>query len=210
MSGTDKPAEFPKPVWTIPGTPGYPAAIENVGGVSAPLLAGFSAALVGLLLDSGTTVDLRWPEQAMLLFVLAVICFIGAIQTTIHARTNAVTPDEMKSWYEELSTCEWKHELVNEHKHYVDEHQKWCNITSILYRVGILAFLLGLTLIVVPQKDVVLTITRMAVISVAAIGFLSELLWILINVGNQNYQKREMQRNLGQVRQHTNCTKLTE
>ena len=63
--------------------------------------------------------------EAMLVFVLTVICFIGVIQATIYARAHAATPDEMKSWYEELNNDEWKHELIEEHRRYINEHQKW-------------------------------------------------------------------------------------
>lgn len=186
----DKKREFPQPIWAIPGMPGYPAALENIGGVSAPLLAGFSASLVGLLLDKDIAWGIWWPDQAMLLFVLTVICFIGVIQATIYARAYAATPDEMKSWYEELNNDKWKHELIEEHRRYINEHQKWSYISSALYRIGIVAFLTGLTLIVIPRDLDDFTVTRVMVIGIAAVGLIAELLWIVISFAKAAAESR--------------------
>lgn len=92
LPGVPKPT---RTVWSGPAEPGYLESMTTAGTVVAPLLAGFSATLAGLLLDDGIRNDVRWPDIAILAFIIAVLFFVFVVQATITMRSRAATPADM-------------------------------------------------------------------------------------------------------------------
>lgn len=105
-------------VWVFKEHPGYRRAMESAGTVAAPLLAGFSFALLGLLVPTfgatTTTVtsgDARLtttthpfsalPEVAAVLFLLAGLLLIASVQAAISARYHGHSPTDLETWYPE-------------------------------------------------------------------------------------------------------------
>ena len=77
---------------------GRSAAIENVGVSAAPLLAGFSFALVGLILGfQNPDKDIAEPNIALAALVVAALLLVNAVQCAFHARQYHVPPDEWES-----------------------------------------------------------------------------------------------------------------
>lgn len=58
--------------WSVPKPYGAPAALQSAGTVAAPLLAGFSFALVGLVLTSPERI--RWPDATLVLLTASGLC----------------------------------------------------------------------------------------------------------------------------------------
>ena len=152
--------------WDAPWPYGYPGSVESAGSVAAPLLAGFSFALIGLIVPEGT--GIRWPGLALTLFVAAGLLFVAAVQCGFWARLWTVTPSDL---------CEWSPDDPDDRKRAEQRlHAKgfrlWSNRLTWAYRWGILALLAGVTILLVPPGN--LSGMRWAAIVLAAMGWLLE------------------------------------
>jgi hypothetical protein len=72
------------PKWRKPTPLGYANAIDSVGGVAAPLLAGFSLASVIVISDDAE--NFRWSGAAILGFTIAAVALVGTVQCGFNAR----------------------------------------------------------------------------------------------------------------------------
>lgn len=79
----------------LPWPGGRAAALDSVGGQAAPLLAGFAAVLIGLLLEEKIHI---WAKDATLLvLVAAVLSLIAAVQCIFTARQFFIPPHEYEA-----------------------------------------------------------------------------------------------------------------
>jgi hypothetical protein len=157
--------------WDGPFPFGFPAAADSAGSVAAPFLAGFSFALVALLIPSPE--HFRWPNFALLSLVAAGFAFIGAVQAGFWARQYAVTPDDIRLWRPEYPSGRM-HALQRLH---TAGFMKWNARMNWLYRAGMMLLLLGVTLSLVPPNHI--SWGRWVAIGVAVTASMLELLWIL-------------------------------
>jgi hypothetical protein len=156
--------------WEAPFPLGYTAAAENTGSVAAPLLAGFSFALVGLIVPSPG--DLRWPNLALSLLVASGVSFIAAVQCGFWARQFAVTPDEIRLWHPDYPEGRMR-ALQRLHARCF---YRWNGRLNRSYRAGIVLLLLGVTFTLVPPGHV--GWLRSVAVAIAAAATAGELLWI--------------------------------
>jgi hypothetical protein len=156
--------------WKAPFPFGYAAAAESVGSVASPLLAGFSFALVGLVLPSPE--HFRWPNAALLFLFGAGVLFIAAVQFSFWARQYAITADDIKLWQPDYPPGRM-HALQRLH---ITAFNKWNARMNRSYRWGIMALLIGLTLSLVAPSHI--GWGRGLVIAVGVLASLLELLWI--------------------------------
>src|SRR5262245_37383958 len=78
------------PSWVTPEKYGSAEALTSMGAIAAPLLGGFSlAAMVQTI--TLTPSQARWPEAAMVLFLLAAVLFVATVQAMFWAREYQVT-----------------------------------------------------------------------------------------------------------------------
>src|SRR5258708_7565965 len=75
---------------------GLRSAIGSVGSVASPLLAGFSFALIGLIIPS--TSAIRWPGVSLALLVVSGVAFVMAVQCGFWAQLWVVMPSEVDEW----------------------------------------------------------------------------------------------------------------
>jgi hypothetical protein len=138
----------PSDEWDAPFPFGYPAAVESAGSVAAPLLAGFSFALVGLIIPSPE--HFRWPSGALILLLGGGIFFIAAVQCSFWARQFVVTPQEFEEWRPEYPP-ERKHALQHLHRR---GFTLWAARFNFCYRAGILLLLAGVVVAVIPPGTI--------------------------------------------------------
>lgn len=101
-AGQDTEQGVSLPWGAIPPQPhGIGPAYQAVGEVAAPLLAGFSVALIGVVGQSPTSFWL--PGLSMLLLTLAVGVLLLSVQAGFHARSRYWTRDDIKQWFVDLS-----------------------------------------------------------------------------------------------------------
>jgi hypothetical protein len=157
--------------WDVPFPFGLPVALESAGSVAAPLLAGFSFALVGLIIPAPE--HFRWSSGSLVLLLASGVSFIAAVQCGFWTRQFAVTPEEIELWHPDLPR-EQKVGLQRLHRR---GFKIWSYRFNLSYRTGILLLLAGVTVALVPPGDI--GRGRYLAIAVAAAGFLGELCWVL-------------------------------
>jgi hypothetical protein len=156
--------------WDQPFPYGFPAATESAGSVAAPLLAGFSFALVGLVIPAPER--FRWPSATLVLLLAGGVAFVAAVQCSFWARQYAITPEDIDLWRSEYSR---ERKLALQHLHKLG-FDIWAGRFNVAYRAGILLLLGGIALALVPRGSI--GPVRFLAIAVAAAGLLAELCWV--------------------------------
>jgi len=169
--------------WRLPVAYGSAAALQAIGTVAAPLLAGFSFTLGGLVLS--TPDRIRWPNATLLLFVAAGVALITAVQAAAWARRWDVTPGELLGWWPNFDDMPEarREELYQEQRSHAERHARWSRATQTAYDAGILLLLAGVTLLVVPVGGWRLGSARTLAAIVAGVAFLGEIVWVSFSVG---------------------------
>lgn len=143
-----KPA-FARPKWRKPAPLSYGNAIDSVGSVAAPLLAGFS--LASVIVVSDDSANFRWPGAAILALTIAAVMFVGAVQCSYNARQYLWSASDVSSWWPEVKAgTELEDLLRDEQAEAFRRWTAWSRWIRITYNYGILALLAGLGLGLAP------------------------------------------------------------
>jgi hypothetical protein len=167
--------------WNVPKPYGAPGALQSAGTVAAPLLAGFSFTLVGLVLTSPGT--LRWPDASLVLLTAAGLFLITAVQGASWARRWDVTPTEILSWWPNF---EWlpdalQEQVFSEQHTHSKRQARWARATRLAYNGGILSLLAGMTVLLAPPKHQPIVSLRGLAMLLALLGFLGEITWVVLS-----------------------------
>jgi hypothetical protein len=157
-------------IWDPPWPYGFPSAVDSAATIVSPLFAGFSFALIGLIVQDPTA--LRWPGIALALLMLAGMSFIAAVQCGFWARQWVTTPSEIADWRPTDSVDE---RSDDQHMHR-NGFKLWARRLSFTYRLGISTLLLGVTLTLVPGGQI--GALRILAVATAGLAFILELAWI--------------------------------
>ncbi|BCB91507.1 hypothetical protein [Phytohabitans suffuscus] len=162
-----------EPRWPAPPEPyGAFTAVDSLGGVAAPLLAGFAVALIGLLVPGADS--LRHPDAALLLLALAAVLFLQVVQLNARARGYAVSPAQVREWYPDFDDPARQAVVAWELRHHRDCWAHLVRRTRVRYNIAILALTAGLMVALVPRGPV--APLRVAAIVVLGLFALLELL----------------------------------
>jgi hypothetical protein len=162
--------------WQPPFPYGYTAAVDSAGTIAAPLLAGFSFTLIGLVVPKAE--GIRWPGIALSLLIFAAVAFIAAVQYAFSARMWVTRPSEIAE--QEPLTQPW--EKVRIQRLHDLGFLRWFKRFQRAYRLGILSLFAGVGFLLIPAGPTErIPAERWAAISIAGAGFASELLWIFSN-----------------------------
>jgi hypothetical protein len=158
---------------------GEAEALNSMGTIAAPLLAGFSlAAMVQTL--TITKSQARWPDVALLLFMLAAVLFVTTVQTMFWARGYQATPQQIMEWWPDVDDAERMELLRREQKRHAAGFRMWSNRARITYSAALLCLLAALTLLAVPppfQEQA--SILRWLAVAVGAVAFIAETVWTI-------------------------------
>jgi hypothetical protein len=160
-----------QPRYEAPWPYGFPSSIDSAGTVAAPLLAGFSFTLVGLIVPKAEAV--RWPGVALCLLIGAGIGFVGAVQCGFWARQWIVGPQQLGEWHPEYGPE--RHVAIQ--RLHLQGFSIWAARFSRVYRLSILLLLAGVAVLLVPSG--VIGVSRWVAIAIAIAGCLAETLWLL-------------------------------
>jgi hypothetical protein len=170
-----------------PGAPdpyGAFATVESFGGGAAPLLAGFAVALVALIIQISAA--LRWPDLALVLFAVAAMLFLHVVHLTARARGYAVTPAQVREWYDDYADPDRQRVVAWELRHHRACWLFLVRRARIVYNSAMLALLSGIGVLLVPKHGRELTALRWVAITVAVLAVLSE----VIEVTDQVLKRR--------------------
>ena len=113
------------------------AAVDGLGGVAAPLLAGFAVTLLALVVQ--VEGQLRWPDAVLALLAAAMVLFLQVVQLNARARGYAVTPAQATEWYDDMAEPDRRAVVYWELRHH---HEAWASLvrrTRTRYNLGIVA-----------------------------------------------------------------------
>jgi hypothetical protein len=166
----------PKRGWDIPVRYGYAAAIDSIGSLAAPFLAGVSGALAIFVMQNEAAFG--WANVSLLLLIGASLAFVAALQFSFWARQFASTPGEIEMWWSDEAISE--HERLHHEQHDdMQQHRRWANRVRWSYNLGLLAFLLGLASCLVPARGLIeASGGRQVVVGLVVLGLVAELAWI--------------------------------
>ncbi|SCL22088.1 hypothetical protein GA0074692_1325 [Micromonospora pallida] len=83
-------------MWAAPAEYGQPAATDAKNGVAAPLLAGFSIALLASVGQAPSS--FRWPGAVILVLLLVVAAFVLSIQLGFRSRARLYSRADALAW----------------------------------------------------------------------------------------------------------------
>jgi hypothetical protein len=161
----------------VPYPYGVHTATDGLGGVAAPLLAGFAVALLGLVLQVDT--QMRWPGTALFLFAASAVLFLQVVQLNARARGFVVSFRQALDWYPDADDPERRARVLDEVWQHDAKWRFWIRRARVLYNVGIVLLLLGTAVLLVPAGLRDLTFMRWSAIVVALLGAGYELLAML-------------------------------
>lgn len=193
-----------KNTWAVPVPYGEPAAIEGMGLIAAPLLAGFCMALVVLVIDKYS--ELRFPDWALLLLVLAAVLLIMSVQFTFSARSYSVTPDQVKEWWPDLADSRRWEQQRGAQWRYHDRFRMWARRARRSYNAAIMVLLMAISVVLVPKPEHAVSISRARWISIAIplVGVLFELFWMWSDLRRRSHRGGWFARNLERVGRSAN------
>lgn len=168
---------FARPKWHKPAPLGHGEAMQSVGGVASPLLAGFS--LAAAISTAGKTDGLRWPGLAILALTMAAILLIGSIQFSFIARQYIWSPNDVKNWWPDMHEGTPREiRLRDEQARSLVDWMRWSSRMRISYNSGIVLLLGGLGSALAPDSDAAQPVFRWAATGFAFGACAGESWWI--------------------------------
>jgi hypothetical protein len=179
---------MPEAKWYPPDPPGRGPAIEGMAGIAAPLLAGFSITLIGVIAQASE--NFRWPGPALAVLVIAVALLIATVQFGFKARTFLYSAADVEAWRPDTFADErLRNVLAKNQRDDYGNWQRWGRNAGRAYDTAICFLALGLALTVAPP---VLTSSghplggeeatfRWIAFALALAAGTAELSWVVIN-----------------------------
>jgi hypothetical protein len=152
-----------------PNPYGLFATADGLGGIAAPLLAGFAITMVALVVQIAD--DVRWPDVSLILLGAAAVLLLQVVQLSARARGYAVTPAQAHEWYPDIERNPARLRVVNwELRHHLACWRDLVRRARARYNLAIVLLLCGIAVLLVPRKSTELTAMRGLAIAVIALG----------------------------------------
>jgi hypothetical protein len=167
-----------------PNPYGQFATADGLGGVAAPLLAGFAITMVALIVQ--IVDDVRWPDVSLVLLGGAAVLLLQVVQLSARARGYAVTPAQAREWYPGIEHDPARAGVVDwELRHHLDCWRDLVRRARWRYNVAVILLLCGIAVMLVPKKAAELTAVRGLAIAVIVGGALIEMAAVLADWGSR-------------------------
>jgi hypothetical protein len=144
----------------------------------APLLTGFSLTTITLLLTAKSTPPLAdWATVAL---ALAVACLLFSMQVAFLALARSPSPAEILIWKPEVTISADALEVARAEQaaNMADVKRLWKWYYAPTYDLGVVAFLAGLLLLLIPH---LWSAPRIAAVAIAGSALILEAWWTLAN-----------------------------
>ena len=148
------PAPTPAPTWTGPGDFGQPAAYDAKTGVAAPLLAGFSLTLLGVVGQAPTS--FRWPGAALTALVGVCAVLVACVQCGFRGRALLYSKSDVEAWgrlVPAMSTAEEDQLRATIQSADMRQWRRWHRLTQVTYNAGIMLLFFALALVLAPPRS---------------------------------------------------------
>ncbi|UOX90436.1 hypothetical protein MUY14_07375 [Amycolatopsis sp. FBCC-B4732] len=188
--------------WTGPGDFGQPAAFDAKTGSAAPLLAGFSLALLGVVAQAPSS--FRWPGATLTVLTVVVIILVACVQFGFRGRAVLYSKSDVQAWGPLSALGPAADERLRAHVQARDmaEWRRWHRRSRLTFNLGIVVLGVGLALLLAPplkySPDQALTtseaVCRWIGSGVAILGTLLELVWIAYDEVAAGFTRRGEER----------------
>jgi hypothetical protein len=156
---SERGASEPRGEWAVRQPEGYYDAMQAMGTMVAPILAGFAFAILALVLvppAKGAVDPVRWRDPVLALLVFSALSLIICIQGAIRARATFVKPDELRAWYptsvnEQGEPNKW---LADRQKALEERTARASTASRHTYNAGTLLFFTAIAVLLVPPSPV--------------------------------------------------------
>ena len=167
-------------VWNRRRPINYPKQTEVAGGIAAPLLAGFSLTTVAqLVIGSDHPWLSGWATAA---FAVAATVLVYTVQFSATALGYAATPSDRLDYNPEAAFNPDVLRIVRERQwEEMELRAKYTSRAKNCYNIGLLAFLSGLGLILVPRHSWPWPWGQFVSVVVISVSLVTEVVWILSN-----------------------------
>jgi hypothetical protein len=168
------PAREPEPSFfqALPQPWGEASAVDALATTAAPMLAGFTFALIGLVVTSAAS--LRWPSMTEAILVAAAFLLSTAVQFGSIARRWAISTAD---WRELLRIAPEAqlHALANAGPGALAKHRRWLMWTRIAFNLGLVVLFSAVAFALVPSDpQKALTGGRMVAVILAGTGAIGQ------------------------------------
>jgi hypothetical protein len=175
-------------LWASPKRFGYHESVKGIGGVVAPLLAGFSLATIAALVAAEPPA--RFADEAIFALATAASLLLYSMQVAFMAMQHHATPAELLSWYPEgivnkRSLDDLRARQAKDRARIDGFVRRYANS----YELGLLMFLLGLWLLVWPDGADPAP-ARVGALVAVGLAFLVELWWSIARLYNDRQDRR--------------------
>jgi Trypsin-co-occurring domain 2 len=174
-AGAAKQAE---PRWYAPTPLGRGKAIEGMAGIAAPLLAGFSITLIGVI--AGDPSHFRWPGAALAMLVITSSLLIGTVQCGFRARQFLYSAGDWRDWRPDLYGPH-RDSLAGQQEEEYLQWQSWERRAGWAYNIAICSLAVSLALTVAPATGNSEAGLRWAAFAAALLAAYIEYVWIIID-----------------------------
>ena len=174
------------PPWQLPVPVGRGAAIDAMTGVAAPLLAGFSLALLGVVAQAPGSFLL--PGPALLTLTATTILMVGCVQLGFRARGYLYSAADVSAWWPEPRPLIITDALQLQQADHFAQWLLWSNRARVAYNASIIMLAFGVALVLAPPAsygDCQILVSpaesgiRWAACALAAAAGLGELGWAI-------------------------------
>lgn len=154
--------------WQSPRHPNLFAGPSSYGNVAAPFLAGFAFTAIPILVSLDNPPPLN--DGAILTFVLATIAFLYALQFSAWMHQYLAPPSVRLDWRREATVDEAVF-MEERKKHAADLRIAAAYLTRLswAFNLGLVAFLMGIVLLLVPEEWNVWRAVAIAPVALAAL-----------------------------------------
>ncbi|MEU1866794.1 hypothetical protein [Streptomyces gardneri] len=162
---------------TVPQNYGATESAITMGNVASPFLAGFSlAAYIQALSLAASAV--RWRGPSLVLFLAAAGLLIFTVQTTFLARRHLVTPKDLMDWWPDWAQPYRRQDLSRMLREDNRKYRQYTNLARLLFGLGLLCLLSGLTLLAVPPESPCPPATRWMAVGIGSLVTIVEGFWL--------------------------------
>jgi hypothetical protein len=137
--------------WKVPIPYGRAAAVESMTGTAAPLLAGFSLALLGVIAQAPSS--FRWPGVAMTVLCVVVALLVACVQFGFRARSYVYSRTDLEAWLPGPYDQEFEDAFADQQRADWQEWVKWHGEARLTYNLAIVLLAVGLALVLVPPRS---------------------------------------------------------
>jgi hypothetical protein len=156
---SDNDAGEPRGEWTVRSPEGYYDAMQAIGTMVAPILAGFAFAILALVLvppAKGEADPVRWRDSALALLVFSALSLIISTQHAINARRTLVKPDELRAWYpSSVDEAGWPNKWLADRQKVLEGRTALAStVCRHTYNAGTLLLFTAIAVLLVPPSPV--------------------------------------------------------